>query len=829
MTMPMTRGPLALTLILGWSAAGATTEPALSLRLEPAEAGLWGRNASQQFVLLARFPDGIERDVTSQARFSLTGSHVARLVGAGRVVGIADGKTTLAAAIGGKTATATIHTAESSRETPVSFARDVVGILTKQGCNSSACHGSVKGRGGFKLSLDGLNAKDDYEWIVKGGTYQVLSPEPLGERRQRVDMKDPDRSLLLLKPTMTVPHAGGRRLELGSADYQTIVKWIRDGASYSEGDTPAAGMDASPKEAALDSNGNYQMLVTARFADGRRQDITGKVRYESLNSEIVKVSPAGLVTAAGPSEAAVIVRWPGFAAVSRFGVIRKPVVEYPAVLQNNFIDRFVFDKLRRLQIVPSELSRDDEFLRRICLDLTGTLPPPERVLEFTSSRDPQKREKLIDLLLESPEYADLWTFRFADLFRVRGEYSWLGVFWEWVRKSVAENKPYDQMARENIAAQGYDGPSRVVMYGTNKPYAVEQIVNEKVRVFFGRRIDCSQCHNHPFDRWTQNQYWGLAAFFGRMTNTGWAYDNAIFDDPNGHEEDYVETKPEITYRKVIHPRTKQLVAPAFIDGRPLPEAARTDLRMELAKWMTSYPYFAEAAVNRMWAYFFGRGIVDPVDDFRLTNPATHPELLEALARDFREHGYDLKHLFRTIARSRTYQLASATNETNRADRVNYSHAYPRPVEAEVLLDAISQVTGVPEVFGKLPIGTRAINLKVPASYSSTFLSIYGTPMRDVVPERSGQPNLSQALHMLAGTTHNQKVSKAGGNLDRMLKSDRPDREIVRDFYLAALTRLPSEQELAGLEQAISARASRREAFEDFVWSLIGSREFAENH
>jgi hypothetical protein len=628
---------------------------------------------------------------------------------------------------------------------------------------------------------------------------------------------------------MATPHAGGRRLEPGSADYQAILRWIRDGAAYSEPSTPAARIEAFPKEAFLDSGGRHQLVVTAYFADGHREDITGQVSYESLNTEIAKVSRTGLVTAAAPGETAVIVRWPGQAATARFGVIRKPIPEYPQVSQNNFIDKYVFAKLRSLQIVPSELSSDEAFLRRICLDLNGTLPPPDRVREFIASRDPQKREKLIDLLLDSPEYADFWTFRFADLFRVRGDYGWLYVYWEWVRKSIAQNKPYDQIARENIAAQGYDGPSRVVLYGTNKPYLPEQIANEKIRVFFGRRIECSQCHNHPFDRWTQNQYWGLASFFGRMTNTGWGYDNAVFDDPHGHEEDYVDSKPEITYRKVIHPRTKREVVPAFIDGRTLPEKERADLRLELAKWMTSHPFFAEEAVNRMWGYFFGRGIVDPVDDFRLTNPATHPELLEALARDFREHGYDLKHLFRTIALSRTYQLSSEPNDTNREDRVNYSHAQPRPLEAEVLLDAISDVTGVPEVFGKEPVGTRAINLKVPAHYPSIFLSIYGRPMRDVVPERNGKPNLSQALHMLAGSTNNQKVSKEGGRLDTMLKSGEPDRQIIQSLYLAALTRLPSDQELSGLERTISGRPSRREAFEDLVWSLISSREFVENH
>jgi len=811
-----------------YAADELTASQIISLRIEPAEINLSGKAASQRVLVLARGPDGIDRDVSSQAHLRLSNAKVARLEEPTSIIALSEGKAMLTAEAGRRRAGASIQTTETEREKSVTFARDVVGIFTKLGCNGSGCHGSVKGRGGFKLSLDGLSPDDDYEWVVLGGTYQVLTPEPLGARVSRVDTNDPANSLLLRKATLAVPHGGGRRLEPGSSDYRTINGWIANGAINSK-PNPAVRIEVSPQHAILDAGGKRQMLITAHFKDGHREDISSQVRYESLNAEIATISASGLVGAAKSGEAAIVVRWPGYAAVSRFGVIRRSIDKYPSVSEYNFIDGSIFQKLRSLQIVPSELAEDAEFLRRVCLDLTGTLPPPERVVEFVNSRDPKKREKLVDILLSSPEYDDFWTLRLADVFRVRGEYSWLDVFYEWVRKSVAENKPYDQIARENIAAQGYEGPSRAGMYGINKPPAVEQMVNEKVRVFFGRRLDCAQCHNHPFDRWTQNQYWGLAAFFGRMNNTGWAFDNAIFDDPKGAEEDYLEATPEIKYRKVFNPRTKQLAAPTFIDGRVLPAQNLSDVRMELAKWMTSHPYFAEATVNRMWSYFFGRGIVDPVDDFRLTNPPTHAELLEALAQDFTEHGYDLKHLFRAIVLSRAYQLSSVPNDTNRDDRVNFSHAYPRPLEAEVLLDAISQVTGVPEAYGKMPLGTRAVNLKVPAGYSSVFLSIYGVPNRDVVPERTSQPNLSQALHMLAGTTHNQKVSKEGGTVDRMIKSDRSNRDLITELYLTALARSPSDQELSGLEKAISARSSRRAAFEDLVWSLIGSREFAENH
>ena len=717
----------------------------------------------------------------------------------------------------------------------VSFERDIVSILTKHGCNSSGCHGGVKGRGGLKLSLDGLDPREDYKWIVEGGTYQVLSPEALPPMTPRVNVQEPGKSLLLLKPTMSVEHGGGQLFTPDSADYATILEWVRNGALYGDSILESLqGIEPSTQEIVLEPGQTRKLRVMARYAGGRREDITEEVRYEALNLEVAKVDTPGVIEARETGETAIILRWIGQFAHVRVGVSAERPDAYPDPPRNNFIDDYVFAKLRRFRIQPSELSSDHEFLRRVCLDLTGTLPPPGRVREFLASNDPQKREKLIDMLLDTPEYVDFWTLRFSDLFRVRGDFGWILSFWEWVRHNVATNKPYDQVAREAIAAQGEPGPTHMRMDGLNKPAPVEQTLNETIRVFIGRRLDCAQCHNHPFDRWTQNQYWGLAAFFGRMTNTGWGYDSAVFDDPIGHEEDYVENDPELKFRKVVHPRNKHLVAPAFIDGTVLPEEGRDDPRMELAQWTTSHPYFTEAAVNRIWGYFFGRGIVDPVDDFRLSNPPTHPELLQALAADFREHGYDLKHLMRRIVSSRTYQLTSKTNDSNRRDQIDYSHALPRPLGAAVLLDAISQVTGVPEIFGKMPPGTRAVQLRFPngeranRGKGNSFLDIFGRPLRDVVPEPGGKPSLDQARHMLVGATFNQKLSKEGGRLQRLLKSGASGREIIQELYLAALSRYPTERELAGHGEKFRERP-RQEVAEDLLWALLTSREFSDNH
>ena len=709
---------------------------------------------------------------------------------------------------------------------PLSFERDIVSILTRHGCNASNCHGGVKGRGGMKLSLDGLAPTEDYRWIVQGGTYQVLSPEALPPITPRANLEKPEQSLLLLKPTMTVPHGGGQRFSSDSADYTTILAWLRSGAAYG---TPILeslrGIEVSPDEIVLEQGQSQALRVVARFND-HDEDISGEVRYESVDPEVARVDKHGIVEAQQPGETAIIVRWVGRFAHLRVGVRSEFASEFAPPTTGNIIDKSVFEKLRRLGIRPSELTTDHEFVRRLCLDLTGTLPPPDRVREFISSTDPKKRQELIDTLLDSPEFVDLWIFRFSDLFRVSGGYGWILSFWDWVRESVATNKPYDQIVQEAIAVQGYAGPAHKHMVGTNKPYPVEQILNETLRVFMGRRLDCAQCHNHPTDRWTQNQYWGLAAFFGRMTNTGWNHDNVVFDDINGHEEDYVENDPELKFRKVIHPRSRESVVPTFMDGTKLPNDLHGDPRLALAHWVTSHPYFAEAAVNRMWSYFFGRGLVDPVDDFRLANPPTHPALLEALAQRFREDGYDLKRLMRLIVSSRTYQLSSRTNQSNQHDRINYSHALPRPLEPAVLLDAVSQVTEFPEIFGKMPTGTRAVQLRFPDN--SFFLEIFGSPRRAVVPEPDGKSSLGQAMHMFAGATFNEKLFKEGGFLSRITQNGASSRQIVEEMYLAALARLPSRRELDGHETMFRSRP-RREAAEDLLWALLTSREFSENH
>jgi hypothetical protein len=809
----------------------------VNLRIEPNGRELHGVDAMQQFLAIATYADGAERDVTATVRWSANSPQ-------GLFQAKQNGVAPITATLDARTANASIKVDGIETRREFAFGRDIGGVLTRAGCNNSNCHGGVKGRGGFKLSGGALHPKDDYEWIVKGGTYQVLTNEVKGERIPRIDLKEPGKSLVLRKATGVTPHGGGIRFKVDSPAYLALIEWIRKGAPYGAetAETRVVRLEVFPKTVTLERGAKHRLLVTAHLADGRTEDFTRSAVYASNDPSIAGTGEEGIVTGMATGETAVLVRAAGGVTSAIVGVVGDPIPGYPKVASANFIDDFVLDKIRRFRVWPSDLSTDAEFLRRVCLDLTGTLPPPARAREFLASRDPEKRKKLVETLIASPEFVDYWTFRFDDLFRVAVfsngiQPKWSQMYGEWVRSSIAANKPYDQMARERLAAQGYDGPSRHYL-----PYDVigppGETMAEEVRVFFGRRLDCAQCHNHPYESWSQDQFWGMAAFFGRLFKMGdQGNEYVIFDHPLDQGMGNGDVNGSIAMK---HPRTKLELKPTLLDGRVITASGRENPRKELADWMVRHPYFAEAIVNRMWGWFFGRGIVDPVDDFRSTNPPTHPELLARLAEDFRSHGHDLRHLIRTIVSSRTYQLSGMTKPGNRDDRSNYSHAQPRPLDAEVLLDAISSVTGVAETFstgvsdiakasGQAPAGTRAIMLREPDLFYSRFLEIYGRPNRLTLPERNPAANLGQALDMLAGSVYNEKLSAPEGRLMRLVRAGKSDREIVEEFYLAAFTRLPEPAEQSAIAELIAKRPDRVETLKDFIWAVLCSREFAENH
>ncbi|MBK5294181.1 MAG: DUF1549 domain-containing protein [Acidobacteriia bacterium] len=810
----------------------------LSLKIYPSTVKLSGAGSTQQFLAIANYSDGVERDVTSETAWTLSHPNLGKLAGA-RLSALAGGSLNLTARFQGKQAISRVEITNAPPR-PFQFGRDIGGILTKRGCNSAACHGGVKGRGGLKLSANALYPKDDYEWITKGGIYQVLTTQVAGDRVPRVNIAQPEKSLLLTKPTGVEAHGGGKRFDIDSEDYRVLLQWVKNGTPYGEegmGGSGIVAFEVWPSIATLPVQGVRRLLVTARFADGHSEDYTHQVLYASNESDIASVNAEGLVTAHKLGETAILVRAAGQVASAVAGVIGPPIPGYPAVSPANFIDTQVFAKLRQFNLIPSELSEDGEFLRRVCLDLTGTLPPPARTREFLASTDPRKREKLIDTLLASPEYNDYWTFRFSDVFRVAIFANGLMPKWstgysEWIRNNIETNRPYDQVARERLSAQGYSPATRhFIPY--NQIGTPPDTMAEEVRVFFGRRLDCAQCHNHPYENWSQDQFWGMAAFFGRMFKMG----SIVVDHPVNMDWSSKDVDGKI---ELLHPRTKSAVHPMYLDGSAAQVAADANPRKELARWMTAHPYFAEAAVNRLWGYFFARGIVDPVDDFRSTNPPTHPELLATLASDFRGNGYNLRRLMKTITTSRAYQLSHRPNNTNRADLTNYSHSVARAVDAEVLLDAVADVTGVPETFatsvtggasaiGQAPAGTRAIHLKDPDMYFSRFLELYGRPSRGAIPERSGKPNLAQALHMLAGATYVDRLGQPNSRLARMLESGATDDRIFEEFYLASLMRLPGADEKAELKQILGQRQDRTAGLREFIWALISSREFAENH
>ena len=520
--------------LLTWAAVSVAAAPAsvsapiVSLRILPAESVLSGSGASQQLLVLGKTKQGVEVDLTEAASLTVAHPATAELRDGARVLAAADGVTQVTASHAGLSAIAKLTVQGSADQRPFSFARDIGGIFTRRGCNGSGCHGGVKGQAGFKLTDNAMHPREDYRWIVKGGVFQVLTDEPAGEAAPRINLETPEASLLLQKAVMEVPHGGGPRFEKGSDDYNAILDWIRAGAPYGEeaaaNEPKIVRLEAYPEGLVLDPGQQRRVLITAHYDDGRAEDFTHQVLYTVHDSGVAAVSADGKIEARKPGETAVLVKAAGRSVRIGVGVVGPPLERYPKVSTNNYIDEEVFAKLKRFNIAPSELSSDAEFLRRVCLDLTGRLPPPARVRQFLADKSPDKREKLVEALLGSPEYVDYWTFRFADLFRVALfpvgiNPKWTQAYYEWIRDAIERDRPYDEVARERIAAQGYSPASRHYL-----PYLVippaENMMGEQMRVFMGRRFDCAQCHDHPYEEWTQDQFWQLTAFFGPMFKLG---------------------------------------------------------------------------------------------------------------------------------------------------------------------------------------------------------------------------------------------------------------------------------------------------------------------
>ncbi len=696
----------------------------------------------------------------------------------------------------------------------ISFVRDVSPALTKAGCNAGACHGSFQGRGGFRLSLLGFDPDFDHEVLTKAS------------RSRRVVPAAPESSLLLKKPVGEIPHGGGRRISRESEVFAILRDWQLAGMpGPREGELIGIKLTAQPSDVTLMPNQAQSLAVQATFADGETRDVTAWTLFDVRESHIAEVSRTGRVMAQRAGKTAVMVRYLGQSATISVAV---PFSAEPVAMEfqpANFIDELVLAEWQRMRVRPAPMASDEEFLRRVGLDLIGTLPTPEELRSFLADTAADKRVEWIDRLLARPEYVDYWAMRWGDLLRSHRRFlgdKGLASFTGWLKQSLRDNKPLDVMTRELLTAQGNLYANGAVGYFFIDE-KVEDLAETTAQVFLGVRMQCTRCHHHPQEVWTQDDYWGLAAFFTRLESKDSGAYGARFGGPRSLR---VAAKPNPNRMLAIAVTPK-----AFHEPLPTTDPS-ADPRVWLARWMTSAdnPYFARNMVNRSWAALFGRGLVDPVDDLRATNPAAMPAVLDRLARELTEQKFDAKHLLRVICNSRVYQLASELQPSRDPDGQLCTHRVPRRLTAEVLLDAVSQVTGSPEAFDGQPLGTRAIALADP-SFVSTFLSTFGRPLRNNACDcaRAGNPDLSQALHLVNSTTLHQKVIGENGRLATLLKANKPETEVLEELYLATLSRRPRADELTSIEELLREAPSRAEGLQDLLWTLLNSSEFVFNH
>jgi hypothetical protein len=710
-----------------------------------------------------------------------------------------------------------------------SFRNHVLPVLTRAGCNSGACHGALAGKGGLKLSLRGYDPAADHF---------ALTRQALG---RRIDRTAPAKSLFLLKPTLSVAHGGGQRVEVGSPEYRVLSEWVAAGAPGPRADDPRiARLEVSPRASVLRPKDTLQLAVRAWYSDGSSLDVTRWAKFSSSEDLVAGVNVDGKVTVAGHGEAAVSV-WYSNLVASAWITAPFPGKVDPAVYakekQDGFIDKLVLKKLARLNLPPSPPCSDAEFVRRAYLDAAGILPTPDGVRKFLADRSPDRRAKLVDALLARDEFTDYWSYKWSDMLlittrRLPQQAVW--AFYQFVRQSVADNKPWDTFARDVLTASGSSLRNGAANYFVLHKDVTDLTESTSV-TFLGTSITCARCHNHPLEKWTQDQYWAMANLFSRVGLKNGDRGGAVL----------VQSRPD---GDVLHPRRGVAMLPAPLDGKPLPLDSTVDRRRYFADWMTASdnPYFAKALVNRVWRNFLGRGLVEAEDDLRETNPPTNAELLDALAADFVKNRYDAKRLIRTIMTSATYQRSATPLAANAADDRFYSRYLVRRLSAEVILDAYAQVTGVPTPFthlnttardatspyGGYPLGLRALQLP-DSLVVSRFLDAFGRPERAQTCscERSQDSSVGQALHLNNGKTLNDKLRARGSLVERWLAEKKADGAVLDDLFLRALCRPPTAAEtkkFTALLAEATADSSRREALEDLCWAVLTSKEFVFN-
>lgn len=710
---------------------------------------------------------------------------------------------------------ASIAATTTAAPTPVSFVKDVMPILNKASCTSGPCHGAAKGKNGFKLSLRGYDPEFDYRAIVH---------DMSGRRFNRTD---PAKSLILLKPAGQIAHGGGLRFEQDSPYYKTILQWISDGTPFGDPvSAQVARLEVEPPELFANKPGiTGQMKVIAHYADASTRDVTKEANYSSTTPTIAEVSDTGLITTVRKGEASALLRYEGKLAVvnvtalsGKPGFVEKPIPEY------SYIDKLVDAKLKRLQILPSEPANDAEFLRRVSLDLVGLPPTPAEVRAFIADTTElrAKRTRLIDRLMARPEFINHWSVKWGDLLQVsRAKLGDKGTwaFHDWIREALVNNKPYDAMVRELITAHGstYQNPPANYFRFTRDPKLAMETTTQ---LFLGVRMVCAQCHDHPFEQWTQNQYFALSAFFGGV---------GIKEGMDSNEEIIFEKREEA---EVHHPKDGRVMHAKFLFGGENFQVREQGLRESLAEWLTSpqNPFFAKAMANRMWSYFLGRGIIEPVDDIRATNPPSNPALLDALTKDFLDHKYDLRYLIRAIVNSRVYQSSYRANDWNADDEINFSHASPRRLTAEQLFDSIYIATGSRIHMKEVPKDFKAQEFPDPSVGRGGFLDLFGRPERQTSCEceRRSDVSLVQALNLLNGSTIADAIADEDGTIAKLILSGAADRKIVEELYLSALSRPPQPAELDYAQTYMSKGSNRAERAQDLMWALLNSNAFLFN-
>jgi hypothetical protein len=822
----MTRTLLTLVTLAAFSATATAAEsPITALTAYPAKLALKGTDDAPQLVITGKRADGREIDLTGAVTYSVSDQKVARVEPSGRVFPITNGSATINVSFQGKSVAVPLVAEKMEAPLPLNFPNQVNPIFTKLSCSSGGCHGKIAGQNGFRLSLLGFDPAFDYDNLLKE------------TRGRRVFPAAPEKSLILTKATGAVPHGGGKKMDPNGEEFKIVRRWIASGAPYGSKDDPTvARITVYPEHRVVDRQSRQQIAVYAHYTDGSIEDITRRAQYESNDTDIATVSESGLVSTLGiTGQAAVMARFNGHVTVFSATVPRPGDPAKFDFKEQTVVDKFTAKKWRELGIAPSALCSDEIFIRRVYLDITGTLPDAKEVLAFIEDKDTAKREKLVDKLLDTPEYAYFFANKWADILRVKrrnqaGRAYGTFAFHTWIRESIANDKPYDDFVRDILVAIGDESKSPPTVW-YKEVRTPEQFVDDVSQVFLGQRLACAQCHHHPYEKWSQDDYWGIAAFFGRVSFKSVQTPGVANNQQNQRQILFVRSSGNVTNK-----RTGQTAPMKALDSDPMTAASDEDPRAKFADWMTSpkNPFFARAIANRYWAHFFGRGIVDPIDDMRVTNPPSNPELLDALAQNLVDSKYSLKTLIRTICKSRTYQLAAEPNEFNRGDKQSFARYYPKRLQAEVLFDAVAKLTDSPTAFPGLPNDKFAPNRAImlpDESFQSYFLDVTGRPQRISACEceRVNEASLAMTLHLLNSQEVQDKIARGGGRADKLAKDPRPDAEKVTELFLLATGNKPSKDKLQlALDHIAKHEKNKKLAYENIIWALLNTKGFLFN-